>query len=64
MRFAVGTTALLAAAFVRADDAASPSADESSSSTSIVKPTFTVGYKAPNSPDGSFADFCRRSPLR
>lgn len=44
MRFAIGATALLAAAFVRADDEASSSsaADVESSTSSIAKPTFTV----------------------
>ena len=44
MRFAIGATALLAAAFVRADDEASSSsaADAESSTSSIAKPTFTV----------------------
>jgi len=42
MRFAVGATAALAAAVVRADEASSADA-ESSTSTSVAKPTFTVG---------------------
>lgn len=42
MRFSIGATAILAAAVVRADEEASSSASESSTSTSIVKPTFTV----------------------
>ncbi|KAH7123707.1 calreticulin precursor [Dendryphion nanum] len=47
MRFAIGATALLAAA-VRAEDEASPSAAESSTSTKLVKPTFTpTTLKAP-----------------
>jgi calnexin len=42
MRFAIGATAVLAAAFVRADEeASSSSADVESSTTSLVKPTFT-----------------------
>ncbi|KAF2662756.1 calreticulin precursor [Lophiostoma macrostomum CBS 122681] len=49
MRFALGATALIAAAVVRADDAeSSSSVAESSSSTSIAKPTFTpTKLKAP-----------------
>lgn len=42
MRFAVGATFALAAAVVRADDASSAEA-EASTSTSVAKPTFTVG---------------------
>lgn len=38
MRFAIGATAALAAAFVRADDTEA----EPSSSTSVAKPAFTV----------------------
>jgi hypothetical protein len=41
MRFAIGATYALAAAVVRADDASSAEA-ESSTSTSVAKPTFTV----------------------
>jgi hypothetical protein len=41
MRFAVGATYALAAAVVRADDASAAEA-ESSTSTSVAKPTFTV----------------------
>ena len=41
MRFAIGATAALAAAFVRAEDASSPDA-ESSPSPAVAKPTFTV----------------------
>lgn len=40
MRFAIGATAALAAAFVRADDTEA----EPSSSTAVAKPTFTVCY--------------------
>ncbi|PSN59558.1 Calreticulin-domain-containing protein [Corynespora cassiicola Philippines] len=49
MRFAIGATAVLAAAFVRADeDAASSSADAESSTSSVSKPTFTpTTLKAP-----------------
>ncbi|KAF1840014.1 calreticulin precursor [Cucurbitaria berberidis CBS 394.84] len=47
MRFAIGATVALAAAFVRADDASSSEA-ESSTSTSVSKPTFTpTKLKAP-----------------
>jgi calnexin len=45
MRFAIGATAALAAAFVRAEDASSPDA-ESSSSATVAKPKFTVCFKA------------------
>lgn len=41
MRFAIGATVALAAAVARADDASSSTA-ESSTSTSVAKPTFTV----------------------
>lgn len=41
MRFAIGATFALAAANVRADDASSAEA-ESSTATSVTKPTFTV----------------------
>jgi hypothetical protein len=41
MRFAIGATYALAAAVVRADDASAAEA-ESSTSTSVAKPTFTV----------------------
>jgi calnexin len=41
MRLAIGATVALAAAVVRADDASSSEA-ESSTSTSVAKPTFTV----------------------
>jgi calnexin len=41
MRFAIGATVALAAAVVRADDASSSEA-ESSTLTSVAKPTFTV----------------------
>lgn len=47
MRFAIGATAALAAAVVRADDA-SPVEAESSASTAVAKPTFTPStLKAP-----------------
>lgn len=47
MRFAIGATAALAAAFVRAEDASSPDA-ESSPSPAVAKPTFTpTSLKAP-----------------
>lgn len=39
MRFSIGATAALAAAVVRAEEPAA----EASSSTSVAKPTFTVG---------------------
>jgi calnexin len=49
MRFAIGATYALAAAVVRADDASSAEA-ESSTSTSVSKPTFTVcGQRMGNS---------------
>lgn len=41
MRFAIGATYALAAAVVRADDASAAEA-ESSTSTTVAKPTFTV----------------------
>lgn len=41
MRFAIGATVALAAAVVRADDASSAET-ETSSSTTVAKPTFTV----------------------
>jgi hypothetical protein len=41
MRFAIGATYALAAAVVRADEASAAEA-ESSTSTSVAKPTFTV----------------------
>lgn len=41
MRFAIGATAALAAAYVRAEDASSPDT-ESSPSPAVAKPTFTV----------------------
>ncbi|KAF2118546.1 Calreticulin family-domain-containing protein [Lophiotrema nucula] len=48
MRFATGAVAVLAAAVVRADEESSSSVSESSTSTSIVKPTFTpTTLKAP-----------------
>lgn len=61
MRFAIGATALLAAAFVRADDEASSSAAEAESSTSIAKPTFTVSLIRYLS-NASLTDTCRNSP--
>ncbi|KAF2874907.1 calnexin-like protein [Massariosphaeria phaeospora] len=48
MRFAIGATAFLAAAVVRADDEASSAVDAESSTVSVAKPTFTpVSIKAP-----------------
>ncbi|KAF2277483.1 Calreticulin-domain-containing protein [Westerdykella ornata] len=48
MRFTIGATALIAAAVVRAVEGPSKAASESSTSTSIVKPTFTpTTLKAP-----------------
>lgn len=44
MRFYAGATALLAAAVVRAEDAASAAVESDATSTSIVKPTFTVRH--------------------
>ena len=41
MRFAVGAT-ILAAAFVRAEDASSVEAEASSSTSAVAKSTFTV----------------------
>lgn len=41
MRLAIGATYALAAAVVRADDASAAEA-ESSTSTTVAKPTFTV----------------------
>ena len=43
MRFAVGATALFAAAIVRAEEA-SAAVESDATSTSIVKPTFTVRH--------------------
>jgi hypothetical protein len=43
MRFAIGATAFLAAAVVRADEESSSSSEvETSTSSAIAKPTFTV----------------------
>lgn len=56
MRFAIGATAALAAAFVRAEDASSPEA-EASPSSAITKPTFKVCFHtAPRSKE-AFTDF-------